>query len=391
MLVKLSLGDGNDSGQFKGDRPVKLIGGAGSDKLVGGSGDDRVEGDEGHDQLIGGLGADRLEGGEGIDLADYSDRVAGVTVVRGDDKVAAGEPGEGDDVGDDVESVTGGAGDDTLAAGPGGGALTGGDGNDVLTGGEGQDSFSGGAGEDRATANDAHSEPLVCGDGPDKAVVDPSDAVGSDCEAVEVVGLPEPPAPVVQPVPAKPAALPELGESVVVAPDRGIVRVKAPGADGFKRLSGTGEIPVGSTVDAREGAIALTAAAGGGRLDRARFGGAVFSVHQRGAAAPVTELALRGGRFAACPRRTAGSAHVSATAGESKRVVRSLWGNGKGRFRTRGRYSAASVRGTVWRTLDRCDGTLTTVKRGVVEVRDTVRRRTVIVRAGGSYLARRTR
>jgi hypothetical protein len=37
---------------------------------------------------------------------------------------------------------------------------------------------------------------------------------------------------------------------------------------------------------------------------------------------------------------------------------------------------------------DRCDGTLTAVKRGRVAVRDFRRKRTVVVRAGKSYLAR---
>jgi hypothetical protein len=46
------------------------------------------------------------------------------------------------------------------------------------------------------------------------------------------------------------------------------------------------------------------------------------------------------------------------------------------------------VRGTVWITADRCDGTLTTVRRGRVTVRDFRRRRNVVVRAGKSYLAR---
>jgi hypothetical protein len=46
------------------------------------------------------------------------------------------------------------------------------------------------------------------------------------------------------------------------------------------------------------------------------------------------------------------------------------------------------VRGTVWTTTDRCDGTLTTVRKGRVTVRDFRRRRSVVVRAGRSYLAR---
>jgi hypothetical protein len=47
----------------------------------------------------------------------------------------------------------------------------------------------------------------------------------------------------------------------------------------------------------------------------------------------------------------------------------------------------ATVRGTSWYTEDRCDGTLTRVSQGSVSVRDLVNDRTVIVRAGHSYLA----
>jgi len=49
------------------------------------------------------------------------------------------------------------------------------------------------------------------------------------------------------------------------------------------------------------------------------------------------------------------------------------------------------VRGTLWLTADRCDGTLTRVTRGRVAVHDFRRRRTVLVRAGKSYLARARR
>jgi hypothetical protein len=41
--------------------------------------------------------------------------------------------------------------------------------------------------------------------------------------------------------------------------------------------------------------------------------------------------------------------------------------------------------------VDRCDGTLTRVTSGAVSVRDFRRHRTVLVRAGHSYLARRHR
>ncbi|MEA2266130.1 MAG: hypothetical protein QOE27_1713, partial [Solirubrobacteraceae bacterium] len=59
----------------------------------------------------------------------------------------------------------------------------------------------------------------------------------------------------------------------------------------------------------------------------------------------------------------------------------------KGQFRTRGRYSSGTVRGTEWTTTDRCDGTLTQVTRGAVTVFDLRRRRNIVVSAGHSYLA----
>jgi ferric-dicitrate binding protein FerR (iron transport regulator) len=46
------------------------------------------------------------------------------------------------------------------------------------------------------------------------------------------------------------------------------------------------------------------------------------------------------------------------------------------------------VRGTIWLVQDECDGTLTKVKRGTVQVRDLRRKKTITVKAGHSYLAR---
>jgi hypothetical protein len=69
-------------------------------------------------------------------------------------------------------------------------------------------------------------------------------------------------------------------------------------------------------------------------------------------------------------------------------VVRRVRGRARGRYRTRGRYSAATVRGTTWTVTDRCDGTLTSVSSGVVVVHDNRKRRNITVRAHRSYLAR---
>jgi hypothetical protein len=70
---------------------------------------------------------------------------------------------------------------------------------------------------------------------------------------------------------------------------------------------------------------------------------------------------------------------------------------GSGRPRGRRKISETStaasspVRGTRWLTEDRCDGTLTRVASGAVAVFDRSRHKTVIVRAGRSYLARARR
>ena len=49
------------------------------------------------------------------------------------------------------------------------------------------------------------------------------------------------------------------------------------------------------------------------------------------------------------------------------------------------------MRGTKWTVTDRCDGTLTTVQRGSVSVRDFRKKRTVIVKKGRRYLAKARR
>ena len=66
---------------------------------------------------------------------------------------------------------------------------------------------------------------------------------------------------------------------------------------------------------------------------------------------------------------------------KSKRKVRHLWGRGNGSFRTGGKRSAATVRGTWWLVEDRCDATLTRVKVGRVDVRDFRLKKTIRLRA----------
>jgi hypothetical protein len=146
----------------------------------------------------------------------------------------------------------------------------------------------------------------------------------------------------------------------------------------------SGTIPFGATVDVTRGAVVLTTATGTLRVTGAGGLTAAF-VLLRGTdgGKPVVELRLAKGDFGVCPKRkTSGVGRIAAI------TVRQLWGDGKGSFRTRGRYAAATVRGTRWLTADRCDGTYTRVTRGVVQVRDFPKNRLVTVHAGASYLAR---
>ena len=187
---------------------------------------------------------------------------------------------------------------------------------------------------------------------------------------------------------------PVLGETVVVAPGQGKVLVRRPGARRFRKLGSAALLPSGTIVDARRGRIRLTTALDeAGKFQTGRFWGSRFQIRQSRSGNGMTSLALRGGDFGRCPARASTLARAAAVPRENpttRRVVRSLWARDRGgRFRTYGNNSVATARGTAWVTRDRCDGTVTSVREGSVAVKDRRTGRTVIVRAGRSYLARR--
>ncbi len=182
------------------------------------------------------------------------------------------------------------------------------------------------------------------------------------------------------PAPALPA--PVFGQTVVVKPISGKVLVRRSGSTAFAELGATSSVPLGSTIDTKHGVIALQSAPKpGGRPQRATFFGGIFEVTQSGARIDLT----LNEPLAACPKRG------KAAAAAQQPKTRHLSGDGSGSFRTAGRYSAATVRGTKWLVEDSCQGTLTRVTQGLVAVRDNVRRRTVLVRAGKRYLAKPAR
>jgi hypothetical protein len=147
------------------------------------------------------------------------------------------------------------------------------------------------------------------------------------------------------------------GKSVVAKRVKGTVKIKLPGTNTFIDLSATRGVPVGATVDTRHGTVQLTSVQKqGGKLQTALFFDGLFKLTQT---RTTTDLTLNE-PLAPCRRH----AHAAAVAAK-KPKTRKLWGSGHGSFRTKGQYSAATVRGTEWLVQDSCAGTLTRVAHGV--------------------------
>ena len=188
------------------------------------------------------------------------------------------------------------------------------------------------------------------------------------------------------PAPAGPGPTlppPVAGKNVNVEPVSGTVRIRRPGRKRFVTLTGEAQIPVGSTIDTRSGRVSITAAQGSGATATTDFFDGLFKLTQTKGSKPLTTLTLT--ERLSCPRKG------TASAAAKKKKRRKLWGDGSGRFRTKGKHSAATVVGTRWLVQDRCASTLTRVVRGTVKVRDFAKRKTVTVRAGKRYTARAKR
>ncbi len=201
---------------------------------------------------------------------------------------------------------------------------------------------------------------------------------------------PVPAAPV---IPVAASAPPVLGKSMAVAPVEGKVLVRLPSSGGYVSLADAGSVPNGSVVDARRGTLTLkTALDASGHVQTATVRGAVFEVRQSVTGNGMTDLVLRGGRPASCPPVGSTAAGRIAAVTTKKGKPGALWArDSHGRFRTRGRNSVATVRGTRWSTRETCAGTVTRVMQGAVDVRDLRSGRIVRVRAGHAYLARGAR
>jgi hypothetical protein len=246
------------------------------------------------------------------------------------------------------------------------------------------------------TPLDETQQPPVLGLPADSPAIDIADCAGrtidqrgvsrpqlNACDAGAFEYQPPPPAPTPTPTPpvatptptatATPTATPVRNASVGAEPVRGTVLVRQPGTSRFVELDAS-VIRNGSEVDTRKGRVEITTSSN----ERATFYDGIFRISQKGG---VTTLTLT--EALDCPKRSG-----KASAAAKKPKTRKLWGDGKGKFRTKGSYSAATVRGTKWLVQDGCRYTRTRVATGVVSVRDDVLHKTITLRKGKTYTAR---
>ena len=225
------------------------------------------------------------------------------------------------------------------------------------------------------------------------ARVTATDGVGNQASQTQTVTVTQAPVPQAQGLPR-----PIAGKTVNLERVEGVVLVKAPGASTFVPLVAPAQVAHGAIIDARKGRVRITIDNGLGGLDTADFYGGLFRFTQprvKPGLRRFANLYLHGGSFRGCPRaprkpRIAGAAGRKPKRSAS-RSVRHLWGEGQGAFRSVGRFSSATVRGTTWLVDDKCNATLTRVRTGKVGVRDFVKRRTIVIRAGRQYFARASR
>ena len=199
------------------------------------------------------------------------------------------------------------------------------------------------------------------------------------------------------PVPGAPG----LGKTFNVS-STGLVLIEVHGV--FIPLTELTKIPNGTIINALHGTLSLTTALPAvqhaaiaakkkakkpkTKTQKGKFSGGVFKVTQ--ARSGLATLALvEGAKFKGAPTYASCKTKKgkAVTAALSAKTLQLLHGSAHGKFRTKGRYAAATVRGTIWTIADRCDGTLTHAIKDTVTVSDFVRHKTISLRPGHSYLA----
>ena len=218
-----------------------------------------------------------------------------------------------------------------------------------------------------------------------QSLPDPVPANGTASATVDVVSNAPPPPPPTETLP------PPTPTEVNVAPSSGDGQcVALKGGGGCKPLDAGQHVDISDIayVDPGKGKVQIDSIVGVGN-----FYGGKFSLTQlnkpaartssgRAAAKPILVVNLVGS-FKQCSTK---SRSVSSAA--ASKPVRRLWGKGKGRFRTKGRYASGTVRGTNWLTEDYCNGTQIRVVSGIVQVDDLVLKKTIMVHPGHKYFAK---
>jgi RTX calcium-binding nonapeptide repeat (4 copies) len=366
--VEVFLGDLDDTARvLRGGGG--LVGGPGNDTLVGGPGADLVMGGTGDDTLVGGPGEDDVHGGPGIDALRGG---------RGADQLDGAGFMAGEDSGSLVEldnDVSGGPGHDFLRGAARDDRLRGDGGNDALFDGglfggsvirADADLFRGGPGLDLVAyeIRDRPFAPRVAvtfdgrpNDGPRRA-----DDFAGDLERVYSLAIGK-----------RCRRLPSGLRRCAIG---GYRITDRPGPNG-ERLRPVGAVSLRTYRLSRRG----TAQAVSGVFETLSSGGE-FRLSEGRSPTDPTVISLPKGGFGRC------RADARAAAQAPRRPISRVRGRTGRRYGGVGRHSSATVRGTDWSITERCDGTFTEVHRGTVLVRDFRRRRTIVLTAGESYLAR---
>ncbi len=177
----------------------------------------------------------------------------------------------------------------------------------------------------------------------------------------------------------------------------------------FIPLTELTQIPKNTVINALHGTLSLITAGGShpaadiaakkGKKGKGKtttqsgtFGGAIFKISQAGGGAnkglatlTIVENAFKGApSYSQCTKHKAADATAAKASSKTLQLLKS---SAKGKFSTKGKYSAATVLGTKWTVADRCDGTLTHDQTDSVKVTDFVHHKTITLHAGQSYLA----
>lgn len=214
------------------------------------------------------------------------------------------------------------------------------------------------------------------------------DGVGDRCDTLPPGNVP--------PKPGETSVVKVLsGEVFVKLPTRttlGFSGMRAPfQSGGFQPLKGAASIPLGATVDTTRGEVAIDSAANSfaaadrrAKRQQARIRAAIFLLKQQRKAKARSATIATDVSLLSPPGAEARCAGVP----PKGTVVRSISMVVKGLYRTVGGASTSTARSATFNTVDRCDGTLTSVGRGKVTVALKGKKQPVTVKAGQAYLVK---